>query len=35
MINRDQNYSQNLNTNFNVSKFRYVIIISEINLLLL
>ena len=35
MINRDRNYSQNFNINFNVLKLRYIIIISKINLSLL
>ena len=35
MIDRDRNYSQNFNINFNVLKLRYIIIISKINLSLL
>ena len=35
MINRDRNYSQNFNINFNVLKLRYIIIILKVNLSLL
>ena len=35
MIDRDRNYSQNLNINLDVSKLRYVIIISKTDLSLL